>query len=151
MNQFKKSVQDLRLPSEFEMRANEKSMSIVENELGNALKHHDFDTLTYLVDKYDFDQPVLDSSLMKTIRNGYDDMVDFLLNHGANANARIGGQTPLTTAIAQESISTIAILLNHGADPANLDAQYAIDNASPEIGEFIIDYMEEEHIKEPDY
>jgi ankyrin repeat protein len=62
------------------------------------------------------------SALSWAARNGYDQLVDLLLRHGANPNhADIGGFTPLTRAAWNGQTSVVRKLLAAGANPNNRD------------------------------
>jgi ankyrin repeat protein len=77
------------------------------------------------------------SLLAHAIRYGRNDVIDLLIEHGANPNGlgRVGESTPLFIAVIYDDEVAARLLMSHGADP-NMTApgfgmspyDYAIDN-----------------------
>jgi ankyrin repeat protein len=58
------------------------------------------------------------TALTGAVASGHEEIVSWLLTHGANANYRYGaGYSPLLTAAANGHVAAVKLLLDHGADP----------------------------------
>lgn len=58
------------------------------------------------------------TALTGAVASGHQEVAEFLLKHGADANYRYAaGYTPLLTAVANGHLAIVQLLLQHGADP----------------------------------
>ena len=86
----------------------------------------DLETLTRLVDA-DPDVARIDSVMMGAVDFAHHALVEWLLAHGANVNARADAQsrhTALHSAAWNGDLAMTKLLLSHGADPTARDEQY---------------------------
>lgn len=110
--------------------------SNVRLSLRVAVMRGDLKTVKYIFDHQGWDanahvdQAGETTPLHIACKNGHNEIVSYLLQKGADVNARDwNGDTALHASVSQRHVPTVALLLEHGADPRkeNDDGETPLD------------------------
>jgi len=84
------------------------------------------------------------TALTGAVASGHEEIVSWLLAHGANANYRYGaGYAPLLTAAANGHLAIVKLLLDHGADlhAKTNDGQTALNIAEARSHKEVVEFL----------